>query len=92
VAIEGVVDGVIGSYSEGNAIGWPGPGEGEASASGGSGRGVDRVEVEVDMAIEIIDVNTTVAIKFRDVKVWILGNEVLEGLNEGVKKGEDLCR
>lgn len=44
------------------------------------------------MAVEIIDVNTTVAIKFRDVEVRIWGDEVLERLIEGVKKGEELCR
>lgn len=69
VAIEGIVDGLIGGDGKGNAVRGLGAREGKAAAGGGTGGGVNEVEIEVDMAVKVIDVNTAVAIKFRDVEV-----------------------
>lgn len=69
VTIEGVMDSLIRSYSEGNVVGGLGAGEGKAAAGSRRGGRVDRVEIEIDMAVEVIDLHTTVAIKLRDVEV-----------------------
>lgn len=87
VAIEGVVDGVVGSHSEGDAIGGLGAREGETAAGGGR---VDRVEVEAPMAIEVVEIDAAVAVEFRDLEVGVRGEKVLEGLVEGVEEGEQL--
>lgn len=83
VTIEGVMDCVIRSDGEGDAVGGFGAREGEAAAGGGR---VDRVEVEVDMAVEVIDVDAAVVVEFRDLEVGEWGEEVLKGLVEGVEK------
>lgn len=47
-------------------------------------------EVEVDMAVEVVGVDGGRAEEFGDVEVGVRGEGVLEGLPEGVEKGEEL--
>lgn len=70
VAVEGVVNGVVGGDGEGNAVGGLGAREGEAAAAGVGGV-VDRVEVEVDVAVEVVEVDAAIAIEFGDFKVRV---------------------
>ena len=87
VAIIGVMDGVVGSHSEGDAIGGLRARESETPAGGGR---IDRVEVEVCLAIEVVKIDPAVAVEFGDLEVGVRGEEVLEGLVEGVEEGEQL--
>lgn len=77
VAIEGVVNGVVGGDGVRDSVGGLGAGEGEAAA--GSGGGVEGVEVEVDMAVEVVEVDSAVTVKLWHIEVGVGGDEILEG-------------
>lgn len=88
VSEEGVVDGVIGGYGEGDSVGGLGAREGESATR--AGRRVNGVEVEVDVAVEIVEVDAAVAVELWDLYVREWAEQVLEGLVEGVEEREEL--
>lgn len=92
VAGEGVVEGVVGREREGWWGGWRGRGGGEDEARRRGGRVEEEVveEVEVDVAVEVVGVDGGRGEEFRDFEVGVRGESVLEGLPEGVEKGEEL--
>lgn len=85
VAVKCVVDGVVGGDGVRDSVGGFGSGEGESAASG---RGVDGVEVEADLTVEVVDVDATVAVKFRDFEVGMRAEEILKGFIEAMEPCE----
>lgn len=87
VAAVNVVDHLIRRHSVGNAVGRFRAREGKTTASG---RGINGVQVKIYMSIKIVNVNATIAIEFRDFKVGIRAEEILNRFIRRVKQGYKL--
>lgn len=88
VSEEGIMDGVVGRYGEGDSFGGLRAREGESATR--AGRRVNGVEVEVDVAVEVVVVDAAVAVELWDLYVREWAKQVLEGLVEGVEEREEL--